>query len=77
MFKTRIVTAMPVRRFLDLGMMGDNFGQDCRRNYFANDGYIDIGLGIPSRNVRFHYYQLYPNPAPPGTGSTCAEHYLR
>ncbi|MDI9460806.1 MAG: hypothetical protein ACOX3P_00470 [Saccharofermentanales bacterium] len=45
--KTRIVTAMPVRRFLDLGMMGDNFGQDLPAEIiFANDGYIDIGLGI-------------------------------
>lgn len=45
--KTRIVTTMPIRRFHDLGMMGENFGQDLpAETIFANNGYIDIGLGI-------------------------------
>lgn len=45
--RARIVTAMPIRRFLDLGLMGENFGKDLPAEaIFANDGYIDIGLGI-------------------------------
>ena len=38
---------MPIRRFHDLGMMGENFGQDLpAETIFANNGYIDNGLGI-------------------------------
>ncbi|HHV43028.1 MAG TPA: hypothetical protein GXX72_09390 [Clostridiaceae bacterium] len=45
--KLSLVNSMPIKRFVELGMMGSKFGDDVPPEIvFGNGGYIDIGLGI-------------------------------